>query len=120
MAHILIVDDEVHIRKMLNKALSLYNHSILEASNGEAALDIIKHQHIDIVIIDLVMPQKGGLETVMDIRQMNKKVKLIAISGKIPTDSHSLKALTQQFQVDSVIAKPLDIDEMIRLIDEMS
>src|SRR6056297_1377464 len=119
MAQILVVDDEVYIRELIKKALSSQNHTIMDFDNGVDAINYIKENPIDVAIIDLVMPQKGGIETLMEIRDSNNHIKIIAISGKIETRADAIQGLAQQFNVDKVLSKPFDIDEMIQLVEEL-
>jgi DNA-binding response OmpR family regulator len=120
MACILIVDDEIYIRELLQKTLSAEGHRALEARNGHEALETLKNQEVDLMIIDLVMPHKGGLETLMEIRDFNKNIKLIAISGKIETSSDSIRMMASQFQVDEVLPKPFDLDKLLKTVRELT
>ncbi|MGC9311576.1 MAG: response regulator transcription factor [Sediminispirochaetaceae bacterium] len=120
MAHVLVVDDEVYIRELIKKTLAPQGHNVVEASNGHEAIKTLGTHAVDIAIVDLVMPEKGGLETLMEIRDFNHRIKLIAISGKIQTGGDSIKGLAQQFQIDAVLAKPFDVDELIQLVQDMS
>jgi len=120
MAQVLVVDDEVYIRELIKKTLVSQGHTVVEASNGHAAIETLESHAVDIAIVDLVMPEKGGLETLMEIRDINRRIKLIAMSGKIQTGGDSIKGLAQQFQIDAVLAKPFDIDDLIRLVREMA
>lgn len=120
MANILIVDDETYIRELLKKALTTDGHKVMEAYNGHEAIRLVKEQEIDLVIIDLVMPHKGGLETLMEIRETNHNIKLIAISGKIETSSDSIRSMARQFNVDKVLPKPFDVDHLLRMVRELT
>ncbi len=120
MARILVVDDEFYIRELIKKALKTRNHSIIDFDNGVDAINYIKENSIDVAIIDLVMPQKGGIETLMEIRDSNHNIKIIAISGKIETKADAIQGLAQQFHVDKVLSKPFDVDEMIQLVEELT
>jgi len=120
MAHVLVVDDEMYIRELIKKTLCNQGHSVIEAENGEKALKVLKEKLVDIAIVDLVMPHKGGIETLMEIRDFDPGIKLIAVSGKINTGGDSIKVLAQQFKIDAVLAKPFDLDELIQLIQDMT
>ena len=117
MANVLVVDDEIYIRELIKKVLTSHGHKVLEAQNGHTAMDILNANRIDVAIIDLVMPEKGGIETMMEIRETNEQIKLIAISGKISTVNDSIQGLAQQFHVDAVLSKPFDIDQLLNLIE---
>jgi DNA-binding response OmpR family regulator len=120
MAKILIVDDEIYIREMLRKALTTQGHVVSESSDGNNALTTLKENPVDLVIIDLVMPHKGGLETLIEIREHNRNIKLIAISGKIEISGDSIKALAKQFKVDRVLPKPFDLDDLLKMVRELT
>ena len=81
MARILLVEDDEAVREILRKALVLAGHEVEEAQNGNVALAAYRRQASDVVITDLVMPEKDGLETIMELRRLDPAVKVIAISG---------------------------------------
>jgi DNA-binding response OmpR family regulator len=119
MATVLVVDDEAYIRDLIRKALKDGDYTILEASEGNQAQKILRSTKVDIMIIDLVMPNKGGIETFMETREHNKDIRIIAISGKIRTQNDSIKQLAQQFRVDSVLSKPFDLEELKTTVKEL-
>jgi len=120
MAHVLILDDELEIRKLVRKVLSTHNHTVLEAENANQAISILRENHVDIAIVDLVLPRKGGIETLMEIREFNKQIKLVAMSGKIQTEGELMKRIADQFKVDAVLAKPFDIDRLLKLVQDLA
>ena len=120
MAHVLIVDDELYIRDLVKKILSSRGHTILEAENGNQAISMLREHPVDVAIVDLVLPQKGGIETMMEIRSFNEKIKLVAVSGKIQTDAESMKRIASQFKVDAVLAKPFDVEQLINLVHDLA
>ena len=80
-AKVLAVDDEEQIRTYLRKVLEKENHDIIEAPDGKVALRLFQEVNPDLIIIDLIMPEKEGLETIMELKHNFKDVKIIAISG---------------------------------------
>lgn len=81
MATILLVEDDEGVRDILHKTLVAAGHDVEDAENGAVALAAYRRQPRDLVITDLVMPEKNGLETIMELRRLNPAVKIIAISG---------------------------------------
>lgn len=81
MARILVVDDDDDIRTMLRKLLERDAHDVMTAENGLAAVRQQKATPSDIIILDIIMPEKEGLETIMELRRDDPGVKIIAISG---------------------------------------
>jgi CheY-like chemotaxis protein len=81
VATILLVDDDEGVRTLLHKALVAAGHEVEDAWNGDIALAAYRREPRDLVITDLVMPEKDGLETIMALRRLNPAVKIIAMSG---------------------------------------
>ena len=81
MQRILIVDDEEQIRKMLGIMLRNEGYYVEDAADGNAALALLETQSFDLVITDIVMPEKEGLETIMELKKKYPTIKIIAISG---------------------------------------
>ena len=81
MATILLVEDDDGVRSILHKTLVAAGYEVEDAANGDFALAAYRRQPRDLVITDLVMPEKDGLETITALRRLNPAVKIIAISG---------------------------------------
>ena len=119
MAAILIVDDEELMRKMIAKSLLRLGYKISEAGNGLEALDLLKKHPFDLIIMDLIMPEKGGIETLIDLNRLYPSIKRIAISGKVETSLDSIQELAQQFNIDAVFAKPFEIFDLLEKIEAL-
>ena len=81
MPRILLVDDDEAFRKMLHKTLERAGYEVQDAPNGRAALAAYSQQPSDLIITDLVMPEKEGIETIMELCRLHAGVKIIAMSG---------------------------------------
>ena len=79
---ILLVDDDDQFRAMLCEALTGEGYQVQEASDGRQGIKLYENHPTDIVITDLVMPGKEGLEMIVEIKKLDSKVKIIAISGE--------------------------------------
>ncbi len=119
MPTVMIVDDEELIRSMIRKSLVSTGYEVIEAEDGKEAMVLIQQSSVDLVIADLVMPKKGGLEILMEINTLYPNLKKIAISGKIPTDNESIAGLTDNFGVDAVFSKPFEIFDMLKVIKKL-
>ncbi len=80
MERILVIDDDHHILMMIKKMLERADFEVELASNGNEGLELFKSIPIDLVICDIIMPEKEGLETIMELKQDFPDVKIIAIS----------------------------------------
>lgn len=81
MARILVIDDEDIIREMLKDILEPEGHQIVEAENGLQGVEKYDPEDIDMVITDIMMPEKDGFATIEELRQKKSDVKIIAFTG---------------------------------------
>src|SRR5207249_2281528 len=81
MARILVVDDEPEIGEILEMLLTHVGHEVRVATNGDSALQLARAAPVDLIITDIFMPGKEGIETIMEIRRDLPSVKIIALSG---------------------------------------
>ena len=119
MAKILIVDDECEIRKMLQRVLGRSGHALFEASNGQEAIEQLQRESHELVITDIVMPEKEGLETIMQIRRDFPDVKIIAISGGGRVGATHYLDMAQRVGADRTFAKPFDRTDVINAVREL-
>lgn len=107
MARVLVVDDEEFIRFTLRQMLEKAGHEVVEAVNGQDALDCFERSPIDLVITDIVMPEKEGIETIVELRRHQPDLKIIAVSGGGRTKTMDYLDIAERLGADSAIAKPL-------------
>src|SRR5687768_12074125 len=81
MPKILLIDDDDAFRKVVRLALTSMGHDVIEACDGGEGLRLLKANSIDLVLTDLIMPDKEGIETIMEIQRMRPELKIIAMSG---------------------------------------
>ena len=81
MAKILVVDDEPDLREILKVMLEGAGHEVTVAGDGHAATRLLGTERVDLILTDIFMPGKDGLETIMEIRRDHPAVKIIAMSG---------------------------------------
>ena len=112
MAKLLVIDDEEAFRQLLREVLEQDGHQVWEADNGAAGLDIIRRQALDLAIVDVVMPKKGGIELLMELQHEPSDLKIIIMSGKIDTDRDSFQLLVRQLGAPNILRKPFDLDEL--------
>lgn len=117
---ILIIDDDVAINKVLKKVLEMEGHEVINTYDGIEGIPVLeKDPSIDLVITDIVMPEKEGIETIMEIRKKNRDVKIIAISGGGRLKPDSYLVLAEKLGADAVLKKPFDGDELLQTIEKI-
>ena len=113
-SNILIADDEPVIRHLLLRALEQQGYTIGAARDGQQALLLAQERDYDLLITDLEMPAKAGLELIQHFQRHLPRVKIIATSGC----SEQL-AIAQQLGVDAVFVKPLAISKLIDTVETL-
>jgi DNA-binding response OmpR family regulator len=112
MAAILIIDDEEDIRQILAALLQRMGHQVREAGNGAEGLKLYRESPTDLVITDLVMPEKEGLSTIMELRRLQPAVRIIAMSGGLAHDPKLYLNMAQKLGADHVLRKPFQIEDL--------
>jgi two-component system nitrogen regulation response regulator GlnG len=115
MIKILVVDDEQSVRYSFKKLLLSSSYLVIEASNATEAIDIFKSGKPDLVILDIEMPGKDGLEVLKSIKEINAKIPVIIITA-YGTGDRVIKAM--KYGAYEYIEKPFDIPRLMAVIDE--
>ncbi len=113
MAEILVVDDEPLLRSTLRHALEIAGHSVKEAANGIEALAAVGRRPPAVVILDILMPEKEGIETILDIRRKYDGIKIIAMSGGGRVGDTAFLTVAANLGAGRVIATPLHRDQVL-------
>lgn len=109
MALILLVDDDPQMLRLLSDIIQLDGHEALMAEDGELALAYFEHQAPDLVITDILMPNKEGLEFISEVREMHPDLKIIAYSGGGSADPESYLEFASGMGADRVFSKPMSL-----------
>ena len=120
MAHILIIDDEEEVLKMLKMALERKGHKVTTAYNGIDGIKKYRENTPDVIITDIVMPEMEGLEAIKKLRDEFKDVKIIALSGGGFVDPKEYLKLAKLFGAQYTFAKPADLKKISKAIDELT
>lgn len=110
MFRILVVDDDKHTRRLYQAVLENENYRVITAENGEEALDIMDSQHIDLAVVDIMMPKMDGYEFTKLLREAQNNLPILMVSAKqLPED----KKKGFLVGTDDYMTKPVDEDEML-------
>ncbi len=110
MFHILVVDDDKNTRLLLKAVLEAERYTVSTAENGEAALDIMDREHIDLVVLDIMMPKMDGYRFTETLRSTDNNLPILMVSAK-----HMPEDRRRGFIVgtDDYMTKPIDEEEML-------
>jgi len=119
MQRILIIDDDHHILLMIKKMLERAGFGVELAPNGNMGLEVLKRMPVDLVITDIIMPEKEGLETIRAMKRLRSDLKIIAMSGggKISPDNYLGTA--KVFGANRVLEKPFTQKQMVSVVQDL-
>jgi len=120
MAKILVVDDEFQMRRLLRLALERHGHTVDEAADGSEALRRFAERQPDLVITDLVMPEKEGIETIQALRRKCPAIPIIAISGGGRVGPENYLSMAGQMGANRSFAKPFSLEEILTAVQELT
>ncbi len=119
MAQIIVIDDDQFIRKSLQRMLEKEGHTVKIAEDGEKGLELVRNEMPDLIIIDIVMPNKEGIETINELLKKYPGIKIIAMSGGGQRlDAAQYLHLALKIGVRATIKKPYERSEMVKLVSE--
>ena len=119
MARILIIDDEEPFRMMLRQTLERAGHEVMEALDGAMGATLYREKPTDLLITDILMPGKDGLELIMELRRDFPDIKVIAMSGGGRSGNLDFLPVASLFGADRTFQKPFNRQELLAAIQEL-
>ena len=119
MAKILIIDDEEQVRLYLRRILEPEGHEVVEAGNGKVGLQLYCEEPADLIITDIFMPEKEGLETIRELRRDFPEVKIIVISGGGRLSKVDFLPMAGKLGALRTMAKPFTRQDMLSAVREV-
>ena len=110
MFHILVVDDDKNIRFVMKEVLETNQYTVFTASDGEDAFEVMGREHIDLVIVDIMMPNMDGYEFTRELREFNNELPVLMVSAKQLSEDRKKGFVAG---IDDFMAKPIDTDELL-------
>ena len=120
MARILIIDDNDQFREMLQEMLSQAGYEVLVASDGSAGVGIYREKRPDLIITDVIMPEKDGAEVIFELQKEFPGIKIIVMTGGGQVDAQAyLKSIVAYSNVKHAFEKPFAMDELLETVKEV-
>lgn len=108
MTQICLIDDDHDVRRTLRSQLESGGFKVVEASNGLEGLRLLEHHPCEIVIVDLIMPEKEGLSTILELKTRFPQLGILAISGRA-----EYLTLAQELGADEALPKPIHLATLL-------
>jgi DNA-binding response OmpR family regulator len=119
MKRILVIEDDEGLRSMLRMSLEKMGYAVTEARDGKEAITVFKNDPVDLVLTDLMMPEKEGLETIRELRRGNPELKIIAMSGGGRTDARDNLKMAKLFGATTAFSKPFSFADLCKAVSEL-
>ncbi len=119
MSRILVIDDDPLIREMLTSSLKRAGYEVQSAPDGNAALKIHEATPADLIITDIIMPEKDGLETIQDFRRLFPAVKIIAMSGGGRIGADNYLHIAKNLGAQTILRKPFTFEELLEVVEKL-
>jgi CheY-like chemotaxis protein len=116
MPRILVIDDDDQIRIMLRWILEREGYEVIDAPDGGVGTALYKANPTDLVITDIFMPNKGGIDAMMDLLDVFPRLKIIAISGGGSVNAEQVLRMAKSLGAQQVFTKPVNIKDLLQTV----
>jgi CheY-like chemotaxis protein len=113
MPAVLLLEDNAPYRALLTEILTLAGFAVHAAPDGRRVAEILAEKRIDLVITDVVMPERDGIETMTALRYSHPRLPVIAISGDLPLNLHLYLTIAEKLGASRVLAKPFKTEVLV-------
>ncbi|HVU33355.1 MAG TPA: response regulator [Opitutaceae bacterium] len=117
---ILVADDHAEVRRLVERILTARGYEVRTAANGREALDLIEREPVDLAILDVLMPELDGIETVLEIRRRWPRLPLIAMSGGLRLSADLYLRSAHALGAQRMLRKPFTADELCRAVESLT
>jgi YesN/AraC family two-component response regulator len=118
MAHILLVDDEPLVVEALSSAMISKGHRVVTATNGSEGMERFAEATFDLVITDIIMPDKEGIEMIMEMRRQAPNTRIVAISGGGRTGNVEFLQMAKKLGAMTTLKKPIRLAELYTMLEQ--
>lgn len=119
MADVLIIDDDELVRETLKDILEFEGFNVSLAENGDEGLRQASEKKSAVVIVDMIMPNKGGVEIVRELHQINPETRILAISGGGRVGQLNFLEVAQKLGAFASLQKPIDPDLLLETVNSL-
>lgn len=113
---ILVVDDDAAVRDLVRALLEQNGYEVSDAADGESAIASYEANPVDMVLLDILMPHKEGLETLIELKQRHPNLAVFAMSASGARRGHDFLKIASKFGADGILQKPFSPDELLALL----
>jgi DNA-binding response OmpR family regulator len=119
MDRILVIDDDDEVRAPIRKFLVREGYDVAEAPDGEECIRLLRQYGAELVVLDIIMPNKEGIESIFDLRSEFPEVKIIAISGGGLIGPDEYLRLARTCGAHRILTKPFELEELLEAVQQL-
>jgi CheY-like chemotaxis protein len=119
VARILVIDDDDEVRRTLVRMLESARHEVHQAADGETGIAVCNRILPQLVISDILMPEKEGIETIRDLKRAHPALKIVAISGGGQSGSMDFLEMARALGADEALQKPFRRAELLEVVSRL-
>ncbi len=114
---ICVIEDDDLVRAHLAEVMKSAGHTVFEAGTAEAGIELIRNQKADVAVVDILMPDRDGLEAIGQLRRTRPDLRIIAISGGGRVGPQVYLGLAQQIGADASLVKPIEDEALLSAVE---
>jgi DNA-binding NtrC family response regulator len=119
LARILIIDDDADVRSALHRVLSSEGHHVEEVQDSDTGIRLHHEHPFDLIITDILMPDKEGISTIIELRQEYPKLKIIAMSGGGDFEPYGYLDIARRVGAERTLPKPFKREDIIEAVSDV-
>ncbi|MEO0794708.1 MAG: response regulator [Verrucomicrobiota bacterium] len=119
MARILVIDDQPGVREMIAMMIQRAGHECFEARDGNRGLKLVEQVNLDLVITDILMPEKEGIETIIELRKRFPAIRVVAISGGGDSKKFDYLPMAEKLGAHATLRKPFDQAALLGIVENL-
>jgi len=119
MSHVLVIDDDPLIRQTIRFALEDAGFNVIEAESGVDGCIAVAESSFDLVITDILMPNKDGIETIIEVKRTRPSLRILAMSGGGKIEGREYLSLAARLGVNDTICKPFQRSALISKVQQL-
>lgn len=116
---VLLIDDDIELLRQMSVAFSVAGYAVRPAPDGQVGLARFAAETPDLVVTDIIMPTREGVETIVALRKASQDVKIIAVSGGYRVGPDEFLTLARHVGADATLAKPFRLSRLVALADSL-
>jgi len=118
MSRILVIDDDKFVRTSIRTVLQSVGHKVVEVGDADTGIDLHRNAPFDVVIVDLVMPNKEGLQTIRELKHEYPELPIVAISGGGKIVRKNFVQTAELFGAATTLEKPFGGEELLNALED--